>query len=202
MNLIILEKIREKYFVYRRKLKLTNYDSFISQNPLRLNLGCGKQHLKGWVNIDVSNSSIADIVIDFRKLKFIFRPNSIDEILMIHSISYLRLWESQDFFKEILSLLKPNGDLILEFPDITKCAKHLIKYENNTADYLEGVRAFYAFDLQQNILKENYTTYNFGWSAWHMKLELEKLGYKNIKILNPQNHGKRDWRDTRIEASK
>ena len=104
-------------------------------------------------------------------------------------------------------LLKPNGKLILEFPDIQKIAKSLC--EINSIDdiklfetYLELLRPIYAFVPQKLIGETKYETYIFAWSAMHIKRELEKIGFVDIKIIAPKFHGGQVSRDTRVECRK
>lgn len=176
--------------------------SINSASPLRLHLGCGSDYLDGWLNIDVTEKSKADVIMDFKNIKGNFESNSVSEVLMVHSISYLRLWEARDFFSDIYSLLKTGGRFALEFPDIVKCSKVVLENENEIEKYLEGVRAFYAFDMGQIKRKDKYHPYAFGWSAWHISFELKRIGFTKISIMEPQTHGPLLWRDTRIEAIK
>lgn len=168
---------------------------------LKLNLGCGQMYLPGWVNIDLDQNVKPDLLCGFNDLHHHFEKHSVDEILMLHSISYLRLWEARDFFKRTNEILKVGGTLTLEFPDLVKCAK-VVTSANDLDQYLEGVRGIFAFDLDQIKKKESFGTYSFGWSSWHIKKELLEMGFKEVQILDPETHGKRNWRDTRIIAKK
>ncbi len=170
-------------------------------NKVNLNLGCGREYRDGWINVDIDNSVRTDICCDFINLKKHFNNSSVDQIYMIHSISYLNLWESDIFFKDAYDLLKLGGKLELEFPDIEKCAKIIVN-RKNSEDYIEAVRGIYAFDLEQIKQKETYRPYAFGWSGNYMKEILTKIGFTEICILNPETHEKRIWRDTRIIAIK
>lgn len=198
----IIDKLR----LFKKKRVRSQYSrenmALTSQIPLRIHLGCGSQHWDGWVNIDVSSNSAADIVLDFREIKNIFEIQTVEEIVMIHSVGYLRLWEARNLFHDIFSLLKIGGKYTMEFPDIVKCSTYLLKNENNIAEYLEGVRGIYAFDMNQIKNKEKFGTYLFGWSAWHIQKELHEAGFTSVKIKNPETHGQLFWRDTRIEAIK
>ena len=198
----LIEKLRRLLYKTKRRTGLIDIEKLVSHSPLRLNLGCGSEHMNGWVNIDVSANTVADFLMDFKELKNIFKPASVDEIMMIHSISYLRLWEAQDLFGDVYSLLKFGGKYILEFPDIVKCSAHLLKHENNIEEYLEGVRGIYAFGIHQIARKENFYTYAFGWSSWHIKHELLHAGFVSVEIRDPETHNQLLWRDTRIEAIK
>jgi len=91
--------------------------------------------------------------------------------------------------------------LIIELPDITHCARKILEAGQSESEYLKGVRGFYTFDMGQIARREMYTPYPFGWSDWHLKKELEQVGFKEVMLLRPQTH-KRTWRDIRIEARK
>lgn len=55
----------------------------------KLNLGCGKKHLKGYINCDISPEVKPDKIVDLEK-KLPFRDNSIDEVLGNHVIECVR----------------------------------------------------------------------------------------------------------------
>ena len=192
---IKLKSYIKSFFYY---LKNSKKDNSIK---VKLNLGCGKVYRDGWINIDIDKSVRTDICCDFINLKNHFNPGTIDLIYMIHSISYLNLWEANIFFKDAYHLLNTGGVLELEFPDIQKCSKIIVESSDN-ADYIEAVRAIYAFDLEQIKNKEVYRPYAFGWSGLYMKNVLHEIGFSQIDILEPETYEKRIWRDTRIVAVK
>lgn len=193
-----------------RRFPLIDFSALLGRRKLvsggnasvRLNLGCGGMYLPGWVNVDLDPKSHPDLCCDFQGVRKAFLDSTVDEILMVHSISYLRLWEARAFFRDALALLKPGAKLTLEFPDIAKCAGALINNEGNGPEYLEAVRAIYAFDMTQIQKREPYIPYAFGWSAWHMSEELKAAGFASVCIEDPQTHGPRVWRDVRVVASK
>jgi len=47
----------------------------------KLNLGCGMKHLDGFINIDVSEESKADLFLDLERDKLPFEDNTVDHIL-------------------------------------------------------------------------------------------------------------------------
>lgn len=192
-----LQKLRDKLFLFipRPKFNIDNFDI------VKLHLGCGSDYKHGWVNIDINTSVRADIYTNFGNIKKYFNENTVQTISMSHSISYLNLWEAHSFFKDAYKLLLKDGKLEIEFPDIIKCSKIIVS-ESEIEVYLEGIRGVFAFDLDQIKNKEHYTPYSFGWSGWHLKEELLKIGFKDVQILEPETHGKRVWRDTRVVATK
>ncbi len=198
----LIRKFKIKRQQLKRDSRTMTLENLKQHTPLRLHLGCGYEHWKGWINVDISADSVADVVADFREIKNYFEQGTIDEIVMIHSISYLRLWEARELFTDSRSILKKGRRLILEFPDIAKCAENLLRSEGNVPEYLEAVRGFYAFGMDQIARREKFVTYAFGWAAWHMKHELEAAGFSSVQIKDPQTHDRMIWRDTRIEAVK
>ncbi len=56
---------------------------------LKLNLGCGRRKLDGYVNIDKSPVFAPDVVLDLEALPWPFETGSVSEILAIHVLEHL-----------------------------------------------------------------------------------------------------------------
>ncbi len=168
---------------------------------IKLNLGCGPMHLDGYINIDGDPRACADFYVDFKDVGTAFSKGSVAEILMLHSLSYLNLWQARDLFLAVRDLLRPGGRLVIELPDIENCARKLLESSGDLQPYLEGVRGVYAFDPSQVKKKLPIVPYAFGWSAWHLRQELLEAGFHSTSQHPPQFHGQ-IWRDVRIEAIK
>lgn len=169
---------------------------------VRLHLGCGTDYWTGYINIDSSPQADCDLRLDFTRIAEVFGDGSVSEVSMMHSLSYLRLWEARDFLVDTYQLLEPGGRLVVELPDLLKCARRALESAGNLDEYLEAVRGLYAFDIGQIERRERFTPYAFGWSAEHLRVELERVGFSSVSILEPQTHGRRVWRDVRVEATK
>lgn len=169
---------------------------------VRLHLGCGREYWPGYVNVDADPAATSDLCVNFTEIGAVFRDASVSEAVMIHSLSYLTLWEARDLFRSVVRLMQPGGRLIIELPDLAKCARSAIGHEGNLDAYLEALRGVYAFDMEWMVNRRVFTPYVFGWSSWHLKLELEQAGFGTVTICDPQTHEGRLWRDTRIEAIK
>src|SRR5438132_1706036 len=76
---------------------------------VRLHLGCGQDYWPGWVNVDAGPTAVCDLRADFTRVRDLYSDNSISEIAMIHSLSYLPLWQARELFRDLFSLLEPNG---------------------------------------------------------------------------------------------
>jgi ubiquinone/menaquinone biosynthesis C-methylase UbiE len=76
---------------------------------LKLNLGCGSDIKRGYLNCDWSKEVGADRVVDLNKFPLPFRENSVDEILLYHIIEHFH--EPIKFFEEFYRICK-NGAII------------------------------------------------------------------------------------------
>lgn len=172
------------------------------QGSLRLHLGCGSDYWPGYVNIDVDPAADTDVTADFVRIGDLYEEAAVDEIVMIHSLGYLRLWQARELFIQCRRLLRTGGRLVIELPDAARCMEGALDARGYPAQYLESIRGLYAFDPDDTALHRPYTPYAFGWSQWHLAHELTQAGFSHVAFSDPVTHGKRLWRDLRCEAIK
>ena len=75
---------------------------------MKINLGCGKRKLNGFLNCDNRKEVKADLIFDCGK-PLPFKDNSVDEITAIDLIEHLERKEVLLLMNEIYRILKPNG---------------------------------------------------------------------------------------------
>lgn len=167
---------------------------------VKLHLGCGQDYWPGYVNIDVLPNSKADMVMSYLEIDHHFELNSVDEIVMIHSLNYVPLWEARDFFAKAQKILRVGGQFIIETVNLEKAVRHMLENIGNFNQYLEGVRGIYGFGLDHLKNREKYAPNVQGWTAWHLQYELSQAGFEEIEILPVQTHV--SWRDMRVVATK
>jgi SAM-dependent methyltransferase len=83
----------------------------------RLHLGCGRNILQGWINLDAVSLSGVDIIADLddcRNTNLPFEENSIDELLANHVIEHLH--RPLPFMEEIHRIAKPNAKATFRVP--------------------------------------------------------------------------------------
>ena len=89
----------------------------------RLNLGCGSNKIAGFINIDVEPSCKPDLVCNFIQ-KLPYKTASVDEVVLFHTIEHINKCWHFKVLSEIWRVLKPNGQLMISYPEFLKCVKN------------------------------------------------------------------------------
>ena len=82
----------------------------------KLNLGCGSDIKKGWINLDSLELAGVNVVHNLEKTPLPFEDNFFDEILCQDVLEHL---EYVPLMKELYRILKPNGQLNIRVPHFT-----------------------------------------------------------------------------------
>jgi SAM-dependent methyltransferase len=96
---------------------------------VKLNMGCRDRIMIGYINVDEQEEwrgKKADLVTHPGDLSK-FADNSVDEIVSIHYIQYFYYWEAEKILKEWLRVLKPQGELIIESPNLLTACQMVMK---------------------------------------------------------------------------
>ena len=137
---------------------------------IKLNLGCGDKILPNYINVDIKSERLGqkpDIECDIRKLN-IFQDNYADEILSVHVIEHFWRWEIVDILKEWVRVLKPNGKMILECPNLeSACKEFLNNPDLGSKPGLSGQRTMWVF---------------YGDPAWKDPLMVHRWGYTPLSL--------------------
>lgn len=85
----------------------------------KLNLGCGLDIKKDYINVDIKTyNNKTDVICDLDKLPYPFQSNSIDEIYISHTMEHLNI-ETQEIMEEFHRIIKPTGKVIVRVPHFT-----------------------------------------------------------------------------------
>lgn len=161
-----------------------------TESPIRLNIGCGNKKIEGWIGIDLDGEP--DIRADIRTLPF--PDDYAHEAMAIHVLEHIWRWQALDVLREWFRVLQPGGKLILELPDLIKCAENILTH----TDPRRGIWGLYGDPGYCNELM----SHKWGWTPRELKAELQTAGFRKIKFRDPQFHGRRNYRDMRLEAYK
>lgn len=195
-----------------RQKQLVSFDPWDSEPMLKpeikLHLGCGGQHYKGYVNIDCIKTQATDLVCDVRRLPY--KDNSVNVIETYHVIEHFpvclqanvcegygeKYGDLIDVFKEWKRVLKEGGRLVIEVPDLDKVVE-----EYRTAD--EAKKEELLLSIYGSYRNKNEADYHrWGANEYRLRYMLEKAGYKDITFKEPQDYHVKDSPCLRVEAIK
>jgi len=144
---------------------------------LRLNLGCGRFKMDGFVNIDQLEIVEPDLVADATKL--CYEPNSVDEIYCGHLLEHLSWDEGQIALKHWLDILKPRGTIRVVVPNFDVLAKRYLDCPSSVE--MKHLNDYYIYSYVQD------SPHRYFYSERLLKEAMESAGFKRIEML-PVDH--------------
>jgi SAM-dependent methyltransferase len=112
------------------------------QQPVkRLNVGCGRNIIDGWINLDVIPLPGIDIVADLEDCAnspLPFKDNEVDEFLLSHVIEHIR--NPLPLMQELWRIAKPEAKMVIRVPhgasdDAWEDPTHVRAYFTNSFGY-------------------------------------------------------------------
>jgi predicted SAM-dependent methyltransferase len=94
-----------------------------AKKQLKLNFGCGINKLEGYVNVDVEPSVKPDLIFDFTKQKLPYKTNTVDEIVLFHTIEHIQKKLHTPILSEFSRVLKIGAKLYISYPNFWECAQ-------------------------------------------------------------------------------
>ncbi len=82
----------------------------------KLNLGCGVDYKKGWVNLDLNELGNADVKHDLLKFPYPFKKDEFGYILASHVLEHFYYEQICDIMNELHRILKKQGVLEIRVP--------------------------------------------------------------------------------------
>lgn len=171
----VLKKIRSK-----RNKKEIDVSAFLKKRKVMLNVGCGTDYKRSWINID--NNS--DNNIDANKLDLNwdlrnplpFPENSVDFIYNEHFIEHLTVEEGQAAVRDFMRVLKPGGVLRMATPDLEIT---IDKYLNIPLDKDPTIRNFHLDFIKTRAERINIS---FRWWGHKWLYDWEELERRMLEI--------------------
>lgn len=162
--------------------------SLYPHKNLRINLGCGRTGIEGFINIDHRLSGVTNMVLDIKRLPF--RKNTVEVIEAHHVIEHISHKKIGSMLDEWRRVLKPDGKLIIECPNVDETMK----------EYLAGneYRIFNIYGLQG--YKGDF--HLFGYNPKRLKELLEEHRFYKCKSEEPTDFHKDDEPCLRMTCKK
>ena len=88
---------------------------------MKLNLGCGKDIRKGYINIDIYQHPGVklDYICDVSK-KIPLKNKSIEYVYIAHNLEHYNWLDAENVLREVKRVLKPKGKVRILVPDYEK----------------------------------------------------------------------------------
>ena len=103
-----------------------------------LNLCCGRNKLKDYINVDLNKEFEPDLCFDIREV-FPLDAESQDEVLLFHSIEHIQKFYHRRLFKEIHRVLKPEGKFYISFPEFRIVAQYWLENYKGSREFWTDV---------------------------------------------------------------
>jgi len=182
----------EKWNEHRKKIedKLLNLPEYQEYYKHRvLNIGCGDDYDPMAVNID-ANAITCDMQMDARQL--FFRENEFDGIRAVHLLEHISVHQVNDTIKGWLRVVKPDGKIYIEMPDVGALAEEYVKSDRNGKRWvLEQLYCAHAIGDE----------HKFGWTYETFSDHLKDLPCK-IEQVEPRYHTEKNERVFAVEITK
>lgn len=174
----------------------------VPEKGFRLNCGCGRHVLDGWVNCDLAISPHAgrppELLCDISSIPL---PDaSVSELMGIHIWEHIYYWDCESVLAEWRRLMRPNALLVLEMPDLFKyCANILEGRAGKHPDQL-GMWGLFGDPRDRNPLM----LHRWGWTFSTLAPFLSARGFTDCIEAETEWHsvgkGVRDFRITARRA--
>lgn len=145
-------------------------------NNLKLHLGCGHRHLKGFIHIDKDNLPHIDYPnTDLGDLSM-FDDSTVDLIYTCGSFEYYDRQEALSVLKEWRRVLKYNGVLKISVPDFNSVVRVYQKYNN-----LDGIGILGPLYGKWKIQNDQFIYHKTVYDEKSLTNLLINSGFKDVK---------------------
>lgn len=111
----LANRLTAPFYDWQARRNTRRFLAALPSRDLCVNLGCGYQPLKGWVNVDIARG-YADVVWDLRR-RLPFKDESCAAVFSEHVIEHLTREDGEHLLRECYRILQPGGVLRISTPD-------------------------------------------------------------------------------------
>ena len=172
------------FFSIRHKIITRKY--FRNNEILKLNLGCGRNPISGWLNTDIDTALSKEAVfLDVRK-RFPFSDSIFSYVYCEHLIEHLEYEKGVKMVDELFRVVKPGGKIRISTPDLNFLTE--LHAENKTKLQEEYI-TWASTNFSGTDLNNDTAVINSFFRSWGHKFiydlktltaVLEKSGFTNV----------------------
>ncbi len=152
---------------------------------VRLNLGCGRAIIPGYINADISPADGVDLVVDLNNigaLKEYEWYGRVEFVYLSHVLEHFPTAQIPSILKELCSMLREGGELRIAVPDLDKICQLYVKnidWFNPPHNPWLGL----IYGGQLDAYDFHKTGYNFAYLRWL----LLSVGFTTVKKIGPSD---------------
>lgn len=172
---------------------------------VKLNVGCGTDYKKGWINIDNnSDNNIKRLDLNWDLLKPLPIPsNSADYVFSEHFFEHFNIEDAQMIMRDLMRVLKPGGVMRIAMPDL----KWVVNNYLHTPINKDPVIKNFGFDFVKT--RAEWMNMSFRWWGHQWLYDWEELerrikdaGFEKIEQCKMKKSKHKDLRnlETRSES--
>jgi len=124
---------------------------------------------------------VADVYWDMTQVPYPWDAESVDKILCVGTLEHFYRWEAERMLAEWLRLLKPDGEVLVDVPDMI-ASLAMIK----SANKIEEVE--YAIKLIYGSQKNTFSLHKWGYTFWTLQHLMRHVGYKKVFLVDLIEH--------------
>lgn len=150
-----------------------------SMGTVKLYIGSGKDRLAGFTRLDVDESVKPDVVCPAWKLPY--ESGTVTEIECRHLFEHLTLFEAKKTLQEWVRVLKPDGRLNLELPNLARSMEMI--QSGKTEEVFYGFVGIYGWpDAIKGFAGYNqFQQHKWGWTPETLTDLMTTYGFKDIE---------------------
>lgn len=150
-----------------------------AEQEIKLNVGCGKLHKRGYVNVDMKPP--ADVLCDIGKDRLPYDDNSVDIVEADNLMEHFDNDEFMHAMNEIFRVIKKGGMFWWKVPDALNWADGA--YGDPTHKRFFVPRSFLYFDRS----KQQWKSYgqHYGFQGWSLKSLSTDSRFFTCELIKP-----------------
>jgi len=217
-NVWWVSKMKIKFFAFKIHQKLfaksnekRNVSDILkyekSTTLKKLNIGCGTNNKKGWLNTDILPYKHA-VYLDATKV-FPIADSSFDYVFSEHMIEHIPLKKGIFMLNQCYRIMKPAGKIRITTPNLQFLID--LSHSNLTQTQQEYIDwSIETFQLNKNANKKTVVINNFFHNWGHcflydfesLKNIMEMIGFKNVKGVESRKSDDKELNDLEIHGKK
>jgi predicted SAM-dependent methyltransferase len=156
---------------------------------IKLNIGCGGTRIPGFIGVDIIKTDAVDIIAPADLLPY--KDNEVDEVVVEHMLEHLTYECAQRAVVEWHRILRPDGVLTIEVPDVLGLCKQFVE-ANHYNQYISykgywPISAhLYGHQRGSTDPEKISQIHKSGWTLDHLCFVLSGVGFESFAKEPPK----------------